>query len=426
MFSMLPMPCEDEHILPLVSSALRLNDRHAKDHFGQHWRQLFRNQSNTIFYRKAAEFFKACVPLQEFLERHTYIRLYRPFMSPDRYTQFCRFSGRDLPASYKEDAHLFFSTDRYRFCPLCRSEDIANGQRAHWRRTPQVSVVMVCPVHACHLVVECSCCGHVPGDLLCPDSDSDNCSSCGLSYEVSYPSAEHRAASTLIAQFVHAVLDGRVPSHDPKLFVDIAIEKAKKRFGCSELGVPARIRRQIECQFTDSTLWEIGLHPREGINAGWIRWFFARQEYPQKILAVALIGAAIFHSLEEWLDAYSSIGDQCFSVSEPSCSRVFPLSAHLLKEIAWHSELRIVARDIDRRKLRWALENLQGLTAVRESEFIKAREALLPEKYCLMRRIMKTKSQYVIGFALHRAERKPRAKRSVVVAETIAVASQAA
>ena len=425
MFSLLPMPLEDEHILPLVSSALCLNDCHAKDYFGQNWRQLFRNQSNTIFYRKAAEFFKACVPQEEFLERHTYIRLYKPFLSQALYKRFLRFSGRDLAASYREDSHLFFSTDTYRFCPLCRSEDIANRQYARWRRTPQVSIVTVCSVHECHLVVECSCCGYVPGDLLSPDSSSDSCLSCGHLYEVSYPPVEHRATSILIAKFVYAVLDGRVSTHDPKRFVDIVIAKAKERFGCSERAVPARIRRQIECHFPAQLLEQINLHPRDGISAGWIRWFFARQEYPQKLLAVALIGAVTFRSLEEWLDAYGAIGTQAFAPSEPSCPGTFPLSAHLLKELAWHSELRIVAKDIDSRRLRWALANMPGLIGVRESRFIKAKAALVPEKHRLMRRIMKTNSKYRIGFALHRAEKNTPENRRSVVAETLAVARAA-
>ncbi len=407
---LLPMPVNDEHLLSLVHAYFRLNGLyHRPSVFGYDWyRLVFVNQAFNYHYTKAATLFVPLMPPETFLDRYGFSRLCKPYVNAEWYSRIltCRnLPKRAIGEATLEGRLLVHDAAHFWFCPVCRAHDIANEGYARWRRTHQVRGVLVCPVHACRLIKSCAGCGYCPGEVFAPEADVIGCAHCGIDYLVSQPSGETSSRWLIFAQFIHALLSDHVPEHEAMSFIVYVETKAMARFGVHLGGVPSRIRREVETTFGTEVLTELNLHTREGASAGWIRWFFARLGYTDDFRAYALIGAVVFDSIDEWMSAYTAVSRMPSNKPRvPAEVSVIPLSARLLRDLAWQSDLSSLGYREE--TLKAVIANVPGLLHVRSTRLIRAKEDLLPLKQYVLHSLLNTRSKHAVRNVLYEAERR--------------------
>lgn len=404
---LLPMPVDDEHLLSLVHGYMRLNSCvNRQKFFGYAHRLIFVNCGFNYHYVKAAALFTPLVPVESFLDSYGLNRLHKPYMKANRY--WAGITGRNLgqrslAKAASNGRQQVRDVAYFWFCPLCRAHDIATVGYARWRRSHQVSGVQVCPTHACRLIKSCTNCGDCPGAITEPECDSVRCAQCNAKYPVHQLEGAHPDRLLLFAHFIQALLQDRVPCHDAQIFITLLEAKAMERYGVRKGGVPSRLRRAVEVTFDDGLLRALGLHPREGKSAGWIRWFFSGYGYGDNYRAYALIGAVVFSSIDEWMDAYALVSRMPSVKYRAERFAVIPLDARLLRDLAWQSDLTSIGYCEE--MLRFAITHVPGLSQVRSTKLIYAKQELLEVKKRWLQDILQTRSKHTVLAALYRAER---------------------
>lgn len=373
---LLPEEIADEHWRSVVDAYLRLNG--LSD-------QLFRSRDVRvgISYRKATSYF------------HQHSLEVSLLGQPER----CGFT----------QPHHLYSDGEYgplRFCPLCRSEDLAKYGYARWRYTHQKCSVNICPDHGCLLLRGCTQCRYTPGNVDGLDACHEVCQTCSSPYPVAFPDHKEHARRLLFTRFLQAQSLGFLTLPTSKQWITILQRKAMETYGVSERGVPARLRREIERTFPDDLLYETRRHPREGIGAGWLKLFFYGFDDQHDIYANALIGAVLFHSLEEWQAALSAATSLPHYLWYENRIRTTPLPPQLMKALAWHSDLRSIAAEhgVNNVGLQSMVTHFPELRAARSTPLMQAKQVLTKGKYQLLGKILKTKSSKKILAALYRAE----------------------
>ncbi len=409
------MPVEDEHLLSLTHAYMRLNGQFSSRRlFGDGHRSIFVNSGFNYHYKRAAALFEHVLPVERFLDNYGLGRLDKPYCDTRLYRD--RITGRWLAGpsfggARRAGEEEVNNVSHFSFCPQCRSHDIATVSYARWRRSHQVRGVQVCPTHACRLIRSCAHCGNSPGVVTGPECDCADCAKCGAKYPVLPLEGAHADRFLLFAQFVYALLQERVPRHDVKMFISFLETRAMERFGVSERAVPARIRRELEKTFGRDFLDDLGLNARDGGRAGWIRWFFARLGYTQDWAAYALIGAVVFRSIEEWIDAYAQVSrtpsvvrTAWRGVYHPVYTKVIRLDARILKDLAWQSDLNSL--EYYEETLVSVIANVPGLENVRNTRLIRAKQELLPQKQSVLHALFETRSKRVVQSKLYKMERR--------------------
>lgn len=85
-----------------------------------------------------------------FIDKHTLLPLYRPFLAQEKYAQL----RIDMAGNVK-DIHLRAATvyrnirrlDWFRFCPICVEVDRSEFGESYWHRVHQIIGVEICPIH---------------------------------------------------------------------------------------------------------------------------------------------------------------------------------------------------------------------------------------------------------------------------------------
>lgn len=398
--AVLPMPIEDEHILSLVYGYMRLNCRSPLKVFPNVSKYVLRNMGFNYYYVKAARIFADSFDEATMFDRNGFERLCKPFV-PEVYHRSDTSRTRMAPSTrgslVGSRRHWVHSEEHLVFCPACRAHDIEYHGYGRWRTSHQVRGVLVCPDHGCLLMEACPQCRSVPGNVLRPELGSANCFHCGSAYPVEYLAKSNAEALLFFARFVQALLQEKIATFEPRLMVDVLADKAMERFGVGETAVPARLRRAIENTFPPAFLSDLGLSLRVGEGAGWLRWFFARHAFVENFHAHALISSVLFRSLNECLEAYTHVARLHAAVPKRGRASHVPITSYLLKNLAWQSNLDCVWGS-------WVLECIPGLERVRQSPFIKSKEAMLPLLQQAVHQGNKTKSKREVNWALYEAE----------------------
>ena len=412
---LIPQPIADEHGLSLAHGYIRLNSANPKCVFKDVIGAVFRNKGFNYYYLYPAALFAPVLDEQTFFERHYFDRLKKSFARPAYYrggvTEF-GLSARARSNVAEERKTWLHSEQYFLFCPECRDHDISYHGYARWRRSHQIRGVIVCPDHGCLLVATCAQCKTAPGKVLMPEVDSQGCAHCGSAYPIKYPAGSNTNPHLLFAGFVQAILAGKVAPFNLKLMVDVLTTTAMERFGVSENAVPARLRRAIEKVFPPVLLRSIGLDSRIDAGAGWLRWFFAGESFTDDFQAHALIGAVLFESLDEWMEVYTFVAKMHWVAPWIDSVAHTPITPRLLKSLAWQSSLECVTGSR-------ILECIPGLERVRQSQFIKTKEAMLPLLQQALHESLKTKSKYKVEWALYEAEDQVMLRRREVVCSAL-------
>lgn len=400
-FAILPTPIEDEHILSLVHGYMRLNCLSPWQVFRGVSKYVLRNMGFNYYYVKAARIFAASFDEATLFEQNGFERLCKPFV-PEAYHQSDISSGPRMAAPTRGKLadgrrHWVHSERHLLFCPECRLLDLEYHGYARWRISHQIRGVLLCPDHGCLLTEACPQCRAAPGNVTQPEVDSAACLHCGSVYPTEYPARSDATALLLFARFIQALLKGKIATFEPKLMVDLLADISMKRFRIGGAAVPARLRREIEKTFPPEFLSSLGLSLRVGGGAGWLRWFFARQAFIENFHAHALISAVLFRSLDECLEAYAHVARLHAAAPWADPVSHVPITAYLLKDLAWQSNLKCVSGSR-------VLECIPGLERVRQSRFIKAKEAMLPLLQQAVHQGNKTKSKFKVNWALYEAE----------------------
>lgn len=399
-FAILPTPIEDEHILSLVHGYMRLNCLNPWLVFRGVSKYVLRNMGFNYYYVKAARIFAASFDEATLFERNGFERLRKPFV-PEAYHR-SDITGARMAAPTRgkladERRHWVHSERHLLFCPECRAHDLEYHGYARWRTSHQIRGVLVCPDHGYLLTEACPQCRFVPGNVTQPEVNSTACVHCGCVYPIEYPARPDASALLLFARFIQALLKGKIASFEPKLMVEVLTDRAMEQFCIGEAAVPARLRREIEKTFPADLLSSLGLSLRIGGSAGWLRWFFARLAFIENFHAHALISAVLFRSLGECLEAYAHVAGMHGAVPKTDSVAYVPITAYLLKDLAWQSSLKCVSGSR-------VLECIPGLERVRQSRFIKAKETMLPLLQQAIHQGNKTKSKLKVNWALYEAE----------------------
>jgi hypothetical protein len=423
MVPLLPLPVDDEHLLSLVHGYVRLNGLEAQKFFGYRNRLIFVNQGFNYHYQRAAALFANVMSEANFLDHFGFARLYKRYLRSDIY--WSRLTGhslakRTLGQTTHSGRALVHDAMHFWFCPRCRVNDIAMAGYARWRRSHQIRGVQVCPTHGCSLIKQCSSCGYCPGDLSALESDQSECKQCGAKY-LDVLAVDFRAErSLLLARFIEALLADSLPEHNVDLFVERLEAKAMARYGVSESGVPARVRQEIESTFTANVLNQLHLNPRMEQSAGWIRWFFAKLDYTKNFRAQALVGSVVFHSFDEWVDAFVDVSTMHFVVRPTERCYSIPLTSQLLKDLAWQSDLASIG--YSENKLQWVIVRIPGLQRVRSTRLIYAKQRLLELKKSILNNLLKPegRSPRPVERVLYEAERRTMGRGRRILEETVA------
>lgn len=420
-FAILPTPIEDEHILSLVHGYMRLNCLNPWQVFPGVSKYVLRNMGFNYYYVKAARIFAASFDEATLFERNSFERLCKPFV-PEAYHR-SDITGTRMGAPTRGKLadgrrHWVHSERHLLFCPKCRAHDLEYHGYARWRISHQIRGVFLCPDHGCLLAEVCPQCRSAPGKVTQPEVDSVACVHCGCVYPIEYSARSSAAVLLLFAQFIQALLKGKIATFDPKLMAEVLTDRAIKRFCVGEAAVPARLRREIEKAFPVEILSSLGLSLRVGGGAGWLRWFFARLAFIENFHAHALIAAVLFRSLDECLEAYAHVAGMHGAALRTDSVAYVPITAYLLKDLAWQSNLKCVSGSR-------VLECIPGLERVRQNRFIKAKEAVLPLLQQAVHQGTKTKSKLKVDRALYEAEQQVMLRKRQVLLSTSAQRPQA-
>lgn len=361
---LLPLPIEDEHALSLLNAYLVANAKRASSVIScSHG--IYQNSDHKVRSAKVAGLFSGLMPLTVFLELHGFVRLnmYRP-------TKITR---------HEKAMQLVASAFALKFCPECRRNDIAEFGYVRLRRTHQVSGVIVCPDHGCFLLKKCSNCDHTLGEFDYLESGNVDCPDCGEAYLAIYP--KRSSKMRMVAQFYQAILDGQISARAIVYLPDILKELAQAKFGASVQGIAARLRREVEEAFPQWFLVDLGLSPRDGDGAGWIRYFCAGLKFTDCLHAHALIGAIVFSSIQEWIDVYAEVGRQHLLYRPVRAYHQIPLSAELLRDLAQHDSFAFISKVhcVTKNNLHWVIANVPGLQRVRNTSLIRGKLPVINE-----------------------------------------------
>lgn len=321
--------------------------------------------------------------LGEFLDRHTLLPYYRPFLNPRTAKKLASLPHRlelttkDLPFS-AEGANEMAAP---RFCPACVREDVGSLGQPYWHRMHQVPGVLVCHKHGARLVDRCPKCGASMSGrspLFLPKL------ACECAYE--FLPATHTDAPTEpwqgramdLARFCAEILDAKLGPIDPTLLSAFYRNTLRDR-GYYRKGPRSKFQlwQDLRNHYTPDFLGEIGLStPAKACPAWFARLTIRSLEFTRHPLHHVLLLAFLFPKFRAFTDAlagFKAAGGRMKSLKE--LSRKKTRNAHDPKLI---KKLRTLLLD-ERRSFR-TVEKMLGVT--RHRLYVAARSAGILAQLC--------------------------------------------
>lgn len=161
MLHFFPEPYEDEIFYSIVARYHYYADRQSlrntiKDLFGNTTRRpvFFPNNLN---YLANQLYNNALLASDYFIEYHTLLPLYHPFITTDKNQELKSLIKKDITSLSSINSLLkksnIYEYTKLRYCPICISEDKDRYEEAYFHRIHQVQGVVLCPKHVCILEV---------------------------------------------------------------------------------------------------------------------------------------------------------------------------------------------------------------------------------------------------------------------------------
>lgn len=314
--------------------------------------------------------------LGEFLDRHTLLPYYRPFLNPRTAKKLASLPHRlelttkDLPFS-AEGANEMATP---RFCPACVCEDVGSLGQPYWHRMHQVPGVLVCHKHGARLIDRCPKCGASMSGrspLFLPKL------ACECAHE--FLPATHTDTSTEpwqgramnLARFCAEILDARLEPIDPTLLSAFYRNSLRER-GYYQKGPRSKFQlwQDLRDHYTTDFLGKIGLStPTKACPAWFARLTIRSLEFTRHPLHHVLLLAFLFPEFRAFTGAlaeFKTAGGRMKPLRDRS--REKPRNAHDPKLI---KKLRRLLLD-EKRSFKSAGEML-GIT--RHRLYVTARSA---------------------------------------------------
>lgn len=248
--------------------------------------------------------------LGEFLDRHTLLPYYRPFLNPRTAKKLASLPHRlelttkDLPFS-AEGANEMAAP---KFCPACVREDAGSLGQPYWHRIHQVPGVLVCHKHGARLIDRCPKCGASMSGrspLFLPKLVCE----CGHEFLLT----THSDASTEpwqgramgLARFCAEILDARLEPVDTTLLSAFYRNTLRDR-GYYQKGPRSKFQlwQDLRNHYTPDFLGEIGLRsPAKTCPAWFARLTIRSLEFTRHPLHHVLLLVFLFPEFRIFTDA---------------------------------------------------------------------------------------------------------------------------
>lgn len=266
--------------------------------------------------------------LGEFLDRHTLLPYFRPFLNPRTAKKLAglplrlELTTRDLPYS-AEGANEMAPP---KFCPTCAREDVRSLGQPYWHRAHQVPGVLVCHKHGAWLIDRCPKCSESMSggsSLYLPKLVCE----CGHEFLLT----THSDASTELwqgramdlARFCVDILDTRLEPIDTTM-LSAFYRNALRGRGYYQKGPRSKLQlwQDLRKHYTPNFLEEIGLSVPANKCPAWFRRLTIRSlESTRHPLHHVLLLAFLFHEVRAFTDAlavFKAAGGKMKSLGRPS------------------------------------------------------------------------------------------------------------
>lgn len=203
--------------------------------------------------------------LGEFLDRHTLLPYYRPFLNPRSAKKLASLPARlelttkDLPSCAEGSNEITAP----RFCPACAREDIGSLGQSYWHRMHQIPGVLVCHKHGTRLIDHCPKC-NAPTDhrypLFLPKLTCDCAYEFLTAARTDAPTEPWQGRAMDLARFCAEILDARLGPIDPTLLAAFYRNTLRER-GYYQKGPRSKFQlwQDLLDHYTPNFLGKIGL-----------------------------------------------------------------------------------------------------------------------------------------------------------------------
>lgn len=221
-------------------------------------------------------FYRAAPPglwrdLGDFLERHTLLPYHRPFLGSRAAKKLAA-----LPSRFELTPKDVLGADELvapRFCPACVREDLERLGQPYWRRTHQVSGVLVCHEHEIGLLNHCPACDTLAGygaHLFLPKFECE----CGYTLAAmvfgNHPFDKLRSSSLDVARFSAGLLDARIPPVGAPALAALCRDALRDRGYCRGSYLEkSRLWRDFCRHHTPDFIEAVGLSAPAGTHPRW-------------------------------------------------------------------------------------------------------------------------------------------------------------
>lgn len=247
---------------------------------------------------------------EDFLERHTLLPYYRPFLNPRAAGKLKRLPDRfdltskDLPLSAQGGK----ANTAPRFCPACMHGDVKTLGQPYWRRNHQIPGVLICHVHGVRLIDRCPHCGALSrhrAHLFLPRLKCE----CGYAFSDAAPSSavpdiwQNRALS--LARFCSGLLDAKLGPINPSLLLAFYRSTLHDRkYYQSARRSKLQLWLDLLGYYTPDFFEKIGLNAPAKVRPTWFARLTTHSiEYTRHPLHHALLLAFLFPKFKTFKDA---------------------------------------------------------------------------------------------------------------------------
>lgn len=252
---------------------------------------------------------------EDFLERHTLLPYYRPFLNPRAAGKLkglpdrLDLTSKDLPFSAQGGK----ARTALRFCPVCVHEDAKTFGQSYWHRNHQIPGMLFCHEHGVRLTDRCLRCGTMVRHryrtpLFLPKLKCE----CGYEFSDAAPSSttpdiwQNRALN--LARFCSGLLDAKLGPVDPSLLSAFYRNTLRDR-GYYQKGPRSKHQLWLDLleYYTPDFFRKIGLNAPTKARPAWFSRLTIRSfEYTRHPLHHTLLLVFLFSKFETFKDDLAS------------------------------------------------------------------------------------------------------------------------
>ena len=263
------------------------------------------NNARTIIHAGVGPCFDALSGLgyyspQELLANHSYLPIFRPFLTPRAYELSQQLMVEGNVRRLVNLSKFRAIAPSLRFCPACKSSDLKEHGYSYAHRSHQIVGIKACHLHGISLLELCAegSDGFARHGLLMPETDGTP-----TTWQLTKPAEEEPSQFSIrYAQFVAAALNGTLR------FVQAKNRQAayRQRMSREPNGVkitPTSLTGLVRSEISDATLSHMGLGLASTATANWPAMFLDGSDYANHPVANLLVIALLFRDVADFNQA---------------------------------------------------------------------------------------------------------------------------